>query len=141
MPVRHQLLDLLDHLRDVLGGTGEMIWWQPVQRRHLGQERVQVAVAELEIVLADLARPSQHVVVDISHVLDGDHAMAEEPQVTAQDVEAQVGERMPQVAGVIWGHPAHVQPHRAGADGSERHEFATTSIEQAQGHGRDSRRC
>ena len=87
-----------------------MVGRQPVEGRHLGQEGGHVAVAELEVVLAESrGRASQHVVVDIGQVLDVDHVVAEVLQVPMQDVEAQVGERMAQVAGVVRRHAADVE--------------------------------
>ena len=56
-----------------------------------------------------------------------------------QDVEAQVGEGVAEVAGVVRRHAAHVQADRPVADGRERHLLAPAGVEQAEGHAADSR--
>ena len=76
-------------------------------------------VAELQVVDPELAGAFEHVVVDIGQVLDVDDLVAEVLQVPMQDVEAQVGEGMPQVARVIRRHAADVEADRPVADRRE----------------------
>ena len=137
-PVVDEPLDHRHHLRDVLGGARVVIGRQPVERRHLGQEGRHVAVAEGEVVLAGLACLAQHVVVDIGQVLDVDDVVAEVLEIPMQDVEADVGERVPEVAGVVRRDAADVEADgRALADGRERLEPAAAGIVEAEGHGRE----
>jgi hypothetical protein len=56
-----------------------------------------------------------------------------------QDVEADVRERMAQVARVVRRHAAHVEAHRPLADGLEWTRLAAADVEESEGHARDSR--
>ncbi len=138
--VGEQRADELLHLRDVLGRARIVVRRQPVERRHLGQEGRHPSVSEGEIVLAGLARLAQHVVVHIGQVLDVDDVMAQVLEVPMQDVEADVGEGVPEVAGVVGGHAADVQadPIPAG-DGLERVKSAPAGVVEAKGHAADSK--
>jgi hypothetical protein len=112
---------------------------QPVERGHLGQEGGDVAIAERKVVLAELASAAEHVVVDIGQVLDVDDVVAEVLEVPMQDVEAHVGERVPEVTGVVRGHAANVEPHRPIPGRIEREAPAAAGVVEAQGHASDSR--
>ena len=131
--------DQVLHLGDVLGRTRIVIGRQPVQGRHLGQEGGHVPVAEGEVILAELARTAQEVVVDIGQVLDVDDVMAQVLEVPMQDVEADVGEGMTQVSGVVRGHAADVEPDRLTVEGCEGHADAAANVKQGEGHAPDSR--
>ena len=98
-----------------------------------------MAVAELQVVLSKLSGLSQDVVVHIGQVLDVGHLVAQVFQVPMQDVEAEVGEGMAQVAGVIGRHAADVEAHRATPDRLERNLLFGPRIEEAKRHGPDSR--
>ena len=97
-------------------------------------------VAQGEVVVAGLAGLAQHVVVDIGQVLDVDHVVAEVLQVPMQDVEADVGEGVAKVPGVVRRHATHVQSDAGPfADGREGLEPATAGIVKTEGHALDSR--
>ena len=124
----------------MLGRAREMVGWQPVQRRHLGQEGGDVAVAEREIVLAGLPGLAQHVVVDIGQVLDVDDVMAEVLEIPMQHVEADVGECVAEVARVVRGHATDVEPDAVAAgDRREGMETAPAGVVKAEGHAADSK--
>ena len=139
-PGVQQLLDQHDHLRHVLRRARQVVGRQPVEAGHLGQEGRDPAVAEGEVVLAGLARLAQHVVVDIGQVLHVDDVVAEVLQVPMQDVEADVGERVAKVAGVVRRDAADVEADAvASGDRLEGVETATAGVVQAQGHAADSK--
>ncbi len=131
-----QRVDQPDHLGDVLGRAGVSVRWQPVEGRHLGQEGRHPSVSELQVVLARLARLAQHVVVDIGQVLDIGDVMAQVLQVPMEHVEAEVGERVPQVAGVVGGDAADVEPDRPVPDGRERVAPTSSGVVESEGHRR-----
>ena len=57
-----------------------------------------------------------------------------------KDVEADIGEGVAQVPGVVRGHAAHVHPDRlAVACGHEGLEAAATGVVEEEGHAPDSR--
>ena len=120
--------DQLLHLRDVLGRAREWSGGKPVEGRHLGQEGGHVAVAERQVVLAELAGTAQHVVVDIGQVLHVDDVMAQVLQVPMQDVEADIGEGMAEVAGVVRGDAAYVQADWTAAERCERNLLAAQRV-------------
>ena len=127
------------HLRDVLGRPRVDVRRQPVEGGHLGEEGGHPAVAEIEVVLAGLARLAQHVVVDIGQVLDVAHLVTEVDEVPMQDVEADVGECVAEVPRVVGRDAAHVQAHRPVQRLLERHERAATRVVEEEGHALDSR--
>ena len=135
----HQRIDHGQHLRDVIGRARVLVRRQPVQGRHLGQERRHVPVPEGEIVLARLAGLAQHVVVHIGQVLNVANLVAEVLQVPMEDVEAQVGERVAEMAGVVGRDAAHVEADRSGGRRLERSDDAAPGVVEAEGHASDSK--
>jgi hypothetical protein len=102
---------------------------KPVEGLHLGEERRHVPVAECEVVLAGLPRLSEHVVVDIGQVLDVRHVVPEVLEVAMDDVEADVRERMTQMAGVVRRHATDVEADvRSIAHGRERVQPAPAGV-------------
>jgi hypothetical protein len=93
-----------------------------------------VAVAEGQVVLAELPGAAQQVIVDIGEVLDVLHPVAEILEVAMQDVEADVGEGVAQVAGVVGRDTADVQAHRLVAEWLERATLPGARIVEAEGH-------
>jgi hypothetical protein len=116
-----------------------VVGWQPVERGHLGQEGGDPSVPERQVVLARLAGFAQHVVVDVGQVLDVDDLVAEVLEVPMQDVEANVGEGVAEVPGVVRRHATDVEADGAIANRLERIQPAAPGVVEAQGHAADSK--
>ncbi len=95
--------DRLDRADVVLGG-------EHLQRGHVLAEQFGLAQRQVPPVLAVALGPLQQRVVDVGDVLHVVHGDARVAHGAAQQVEGDVGVRVPEVGGVVRGDPADVHP-------------------------------
>jgi hypothetical protein len=115
-----QRAHLFDHLRDELGGARRVRRWRHVQRRHEALELPGFPLGELPEVDISFCGHSEDIVVHIGDVLDVDDIRSQVPEITGEDVEMDVRERMAQMRRVVRRDAADVHGHsRANLDLAE----------------------
>jgi hypothetical protein len=88
---------LFDHLGDELRGAGRVRGWRHVQGRHDPLELGGLLLGEIPEVDPPLRRGPENVVVHIGDVLDVNDIRSQVPEITGENVEMNVRERMAQM--------------------------------------------
>jgi len=134
IPVRDQLLDQLDHLRDVPGGA------RLVRRRAAAEDVVRPVQLALELVGvrpprdAAVGRLGEDLVLDVGHVRDHGDLVAGALEPAAQYVEDDFLVDVPDVRGTLHRQPTVVDPDLARVDRLEISHCCCRGVVQTKCH-------
>ena len=131
-----QVLDVGDDPRDRLDRADEVLGRQHAQRRHVLAEQRRLAHAEDDPVLVVAVGALEQRVVDVGDVLHVVDGVAGVPPHPVDQVEGQVGGRVPEVRGVVGRDAADVHPRRlVGAGGHDLAAGGVVDLEDGPGPG------
>ena len=116
-----ELLDLGQHLGDVLGGARLQVGGQAVEGLVVGVVLAGPALGERRGVLAGLAGAGDDLVVDVGDVAHERHLIAARPQVAGDHIEGDQRPRVADVKQVVDRWAADIHPDLARAERLEGH--------------------
>ena len=125
-------LDQVDHLGDVPGGSRLVGGWQDSHGLIGMGEFALVNVGPLPPALAVGRRLGQDLVVDVRHVADQGHLVAQPEQPAPDHVEGQGGPDVADVGRALHRGPAHVDANLARFDRPEGGHLVTSCVIQTQ---------